>query len=103
MDIPAGFTTGFSFNYVSLFDSGSVSVYSGLDGTGTLLATIDLTPNAGSCPGYDAEFCPFSPIGVAFTGTAESIEFSGVANEIAFDDVTSAASLLAYPSREPGR
>lgn len=88
MDIPAGFTTGFSFNYVSLSDSGSVQVWSGVDGTGTLLATINLSPNAGSCPGYDAQFCPFSPIGVAFSGTAESIEFEGVANQIVFDDVT---------------
>jgi hypothetical protein len=88
MDIAAGFTTGFSFNYVSLSEPGSVSVWSGLDGTGTLLGTIDLTPNAGSCPGYSAGFCPFSPIGVGFAGTAMSIEFAGVANQIVFDDVT---------------
>jgi hypothetical protein len=88
MGIAAGFTTGFSFNYVSLSEPGSVSVWSGLDGTGTLLGTIDLTPNAGSCPGYSAGFCPFSPIGVGFAGTAMSIEFAGVANQIVFDDVT---------------
>jgi PEP-CTERM motif len=88
MDVAAGFTTGFSFNYVSENDTGSVSVYSGLNGTGTLLATIDLSPNAGSCPGYDAGFCPFSPIGVAFSGIAESVSFAGVENQIVFDDVT---------------
>jgi hypothetical protein len=92
MDIAAGFTTGFSFNYVSLSDSGSVSVFSGLDGTGTLLGTINLSPNAGSCPGYGAQFCPFSPVGVNFAGTAESIEFAGVANQIVFDDVTFGSS-----------
>ncbi len=92
MDIAAGFTTGFSFNYVSLSNSGSVSVFSGLDGTGTLLGTIDLTPNAGSCPGYGAGFCPFSPVGVSFLGMAQSIEFSGVANQIVFDDVTFGSS-----------
>jgi hypothetical protein len=53
-----------------------------------LLGTIDLSPNAGSCPGFSAAFCPFSPVGVSFAGTAESIEFSGVANGIVFDDVT---------------
>jgi hypothetical protein len=88
MDVAAGFTTGFSFNYVSLTQPGSVSVFSGLDGTGTLLGTIALTPNAGSCPGYNAQFCPFSPIGVAFAGTAMSVSFAGVANQIVFDDVT---------------
>ncbi len=92
MDVAAGFTTGFSFNYVSLSDSGSVTVWSGLDGTGTLLGTIDLSPNAGSCPGYDAQFCPFSPIGVTFPGTAKSVEFAGVANQIGFDDVTFGSS-----------
>jgi hypothetical protein len=78
---PAGFTDGFSFNYVSLSYSGSVNVYSGLDGTGTLLASLNLSPNAGSCPGYAAGFCPFSPVGVSFSGTAQSISF-------VFDDIT---------------
>jgi len=88
LNYAAGFDTGFSFNYVSLSFSGSVSVYDDLNGSGTLLATLNLTPNAGSCPGYGAAFCPFSPIGVLFTGTAKSIAFGGVANQIAFDDVT---------------
>jgi hypothetical protein len=92
MDVAAGFTTGFSFNYVSLSDVGSVSVFSGLDGTGTLLGTIDLSPNSGSCPGFGAAFCPFSPVGVSFAGTAKSIEFGGVANQIVFDDVTFGSS-----------
>ena len=35
MDDAAGFTKGFSLEYVSLSQPGSVSVYSGLDGTGT--------------------------------------------------------------------
>ena len=82
MNVAAGFTTGFSFNYVSYSAAGSVSVFSGLNGTGTLLASISLSPNAGNCPGYSAGFCPFSPVGVAFAGTAMSIEFGGVANQI---------------------
>jgi hypothetical protein len=92
MDIAAGFTTGFSLNYVSQNTPGSVSVFSGLDGTGTLLGTLDLSVNAGSCPGFSAAFCPFSPIGVNFAGIAKSIEFSGVANQIVFDDVTFGSS-----------
>jgi hypothetical protein len=92
MNDPSGFTTGFSFEYVSLSVPGSVGVYSGLNGTGTLLATIDLAPNAGSCPGYGAQFCPFSAVGVSFLGTAESIGFAGVENQIVFDDVTFGSS-----------
>lgn len=88
MNIEAGFTTGFSFNYVSLSFAGSVSVYDGLNGTGNLLATLNLSPNAGSCPGYSAGFCPFSPVGVLFDGTAKSVSFAGVANQIVFDDIT---------------
>src|SRR6202008_3200767 len=68
MNVAAGFDTGFSFNYVSFSQPGSVKVYDGLDGTGNELASIALGPNAGSCPGYSAGFCPFSPIGVAFAG-----------------------------------
>jgi hypothetical protein len=88
LNYAAGFDTGFSFNYVSLSFSGDVEVYDGLNGTGNLLATLNLTPNAGSCPGYAAAFCPFSPVGVLFSGTARSIGFGGVANQIVFDDVT---------------
>jgi hypothetical protein len=88
LNYAAGFDTGFSFNYVSLRFSGDVEVYDGLNGTGNLLATLRLTPNAGSCPGYNAQFCPFSPVGVLFAGTARSIGFGGVANQIVFDDVT---------------
>ena len=88
LNYAAGFDTGFSFNYVSLSSPGSVLVYSGLNGTGTLLATLALTPNAGSCPGYNAGFCPFQAFGVNFTGTAKSISFAGVANQIVFDDIT---------------
>jgi hypothetical protein len=88
LNYATGFDTGFSFNYVSLRFSGDVEVYDGLNGTGNLLATLRLTPNAGSCPGYNAQFCPFSPVGVLFAGTARSIGFGGVANQIVFDDVT---------------
>lgn len=95
LNVAAGFDTGFSFNYVSYSFSGSVSVYDGLNGSGNLLATLSLSPNAGSCPGYSAPFCPFSPVGVSFSGTAKSISFAGVANQIVFDDVT-------FGSADPG-
>ena len=95
MDVPAGFTSGFSFYYAAPGFPGSVSVYSGLDGTGSLLATLTLplTADAGNpgCLGYD--YCPYVPIGVTFSGTAESVLFSGTANYIVFDDITLGSSI----------
>ena len=89
MNDPAGFTTGFSLFYSAISDPGSLSVYSGLNGTGTLLATLSLPTTPSTCDiGYGAGFCPFVPIGVAFSGTAQSISFAGVANQIVFDDFT---------------
>ena len=101
MNIAAGFDTGFSFNYVSLSFSGSVEVYDGLNGTGNLLATLNLTPNAGSCPGYGAQFCPFGPFGVTFDGIARSVSFGGVANQIVFDDITFGSDVPGGDVPEP--
>ena len=89
MNSSAGFTTGFSLNYTAINDPGSLTVWSGLDGTGTLLATLALpTTVSGPCVGYGAGFCPFFPVGIAFAGVGHSIEFAGVGNQIVFDDVT---------------
>ena len=92
LNYAAGFDTGFSFNYSADNVGGSVGVYDGLNGTGSLLATLNLTTNGGLCPGYNAGFCPFSAAGVNFAGTARSISFAGVANQIVFDDVTFGSS-----------
>ncbi len=88
MNYSGGFDTGFSFFYSSASVPGSVNVYDGINGTGNILATIALSPNSGSCVGYNAGFCPFSAVGVSFGGTALSIGFAGVANQIVFDDIT---------------
>jgi len=90
MNVAAGFTTGFSFFYSAAFLPGSVTVWSGLDGTGTMLASLSL-PSNGSCSVGPA-FCFWTPIGVTFAGTAQSVNFSGTANAIAFDDVTVGSS-----------
>jgi PEP-CTERM motif len=87
---PAGFDTGFSFYYTDPYEpGGSVSVYSDLDGGGTLLATLDLPTTPVSCDGaYGASYCPFVPVGLSFVGTAKSISFAGTADYIVFDDIT---------------
>lgn len=88
MNVAAGFDTGFSFNYSADNQGGSVSVFDGLNGTGNLLGTLALPTNGGSCPGFNAGFCPFEAAGLAFAGIGRSISFAGVANQIVFDDVT---------------
>lgn len=89
MNVAGGFTTGFSFYYSAANNPGSVNVYSGLDGTGTLLASLSLPTNSNSgAPGCTSAFCPFTPIGVSFAGTAYSVGFAGSDNQIAFDNIT---------------
>ena len=85
-----GFTDGFSFFYSSVFQTGSVNVYSGLGGTGTLLGTLDLGTTTSDCNPAVAQavFCPFFPVGLSFSGTAHSVVFTGANNGIGFDDVT---------------
>lgn len=100
MNVAAGFTTGFSFFYTAISQAGSVSVFDGLGGTGNLLTTLTLpTTPSGPCVGFNAGFCPFVPIGVAFAGTARSVSFAGVANQIVFDDVTF-GSVIPNPPRD---
>jgi hypothetical protein len=89
MNVAAGFDTGFSFYYSAINSPGIVEVYSGLNGTGTLLASLNLavTPSGGPGCTY-GQFCPWFPIGVTFNGTAESVVFAGTADQIGFDNIT---------------
>ncbi|MDC0603600.1 PEP-CTERM sorting domain-containing protein, partial [Aliiglaciecola sp.] len=90
MNVDAGFDTGFSFFYSAINQAGSVSVFDGLNGTGSLLTTVDLTTTTtgSGCGSYNAGFCTFDAFGVGFAGTARSVSFAGVANQIVFDDIT---------------
>ncbi len=86
MNVAAGFNTGFSFFYADQVGfTGTVSVYSGLNGTGTLLASLSL-------PSTPDPYTVWVPIGVTFAGTAESAIFSGSADYIGFDDITLGSS-----------
>jgi hypothetical protein len=105
MNMASGFNTGFSFYYSS--DSvlqsgspGSVTVWSGLNGTGTLLGTLSL-PDTGNNGPAGALYNTWDPVGVSFGGTAESAIFSGAANYIAFDNITLGASVPTPPSGVP--
>jgi hypothetical protein len=103
MDVAAGFTTGFSF-YYSSSTIGSVDVYSGLDGTGTLLASVPLVAqyDVGCSAGATTPWCNWSAVGATFSGTAESVKFGGMAGDDAFDSITLGASSPGSVTPEPG-
>ena len=91
MDVAGGLTTELSLNYVTTLLTVRLAIWSGLDGTGELLATLNLPANAVGCPDYgDAELCPFTSAQVSFSGTARSIQFLGTAAD--FDDITFTAA-----------
>jgi len=100
MSLAAGFETGFSFFYSAISNPGSVSVWSGLNGTGDLLASLLLptTPQGAGDP--TGAFSPFVSLGVGFDGLAHSVSFAGVQNQIGFDDVTF-GSVTPGPSAIP--
>lgn len=77
MNVAAGFGTGLAFYY---FGSPMVAVYSGLNGTGTLLNPGSATLDLATCGSLG--FCPY---GLGFSGSAMSVIFSG--NGI-FDNIT---------------
>ncbi len=102
MNVAAGFTTGFSFYYAAANTPGSVSVYSGLDGTGTLLETLDLAVNGSGCDSSGTAYDCWTETGVGFSGTAQSVVFGGAANYIAFSDVTLGSATVPTATPEPG-
>jgi hypothetical protein len=92
VNVAAGFGTGFSFTYSNPFgDDVIVSIFSGLGGTGELLASalLGATPDGfDACPDYAADYCPFVDFGIAFDGTARSVLFGGSTVFLVFDDLT---------------
>jgi len=89
MNVAAGFDTGFSFYYAAYYDA-VVTVYDGLNGTGNVLATLNLAPTPNV-------YYEWSPIGVAFDGIAMSVDFGGSANYVAFDNITLGAATPGNP------
>ncbi|RBP13886.1 putative secreted protein with PEP-CTERM sorting signal [Roseiarcus fermentans] len=77
IDVAAGFSAGLAFTQ-GLYVPGHVGVYAGLDGTGSLLGSLDLPasdPNA------------FAPVSLRFSGVAESVVFTGPVGNLGIDDL----------------
>jgi hypothetical protein len=97
MNVPAGFQTGFAFYFSSGEATGSVTVYDGAGATGNILAQISLPATGTPCNGSALYYSCWQQTGVTFQGTAKSVNFSGVANEIGFDNITLGTSTATPP------
>jgi len=100
MNIAAGFTGGFSFYYAAPYYAGSVTVWSGPNATGKELASLNL-PATGGCSSIPV-YCIWSPIGVSFSGAAQSVNFGGSTDYIVFDSITLGVSLVVNPAKSTG-
>lgn len=103
MTLVDGFEDGFSFFYSAAFQPGVIRVYDGPDGTGNVLAELDLpvTPGTGGT-GFD--FDNWQPVGVEFDGVALSVDFGGTIDQIGFDNITPGSDVPggAEPPPAPG-
>jgi hypothetical protein len=94
MNVAAGFEDGFSFFYTAAV-AATVRVYDGLNGTGNLLAVLQLSAqNSNNCVGDpNGSYCNWTAVGVEFDGIAKSVDFGGTANFVVFDDITVGAAI----------
>lgn len=85
LNVDSGAVGGLSFFYSSPTDvAAAIKVYSGLNGTGTLLGTIDLVSNASA---YDV----WTQVNFSFNGVAKSFDLTGTANVVGLDNISIAA------------
>jgi hypothetical protein len=94
MNVANGFSSGINFFYTAAFRE-TVTVWSGANGTGTVLATMALTVNDASCGAVT--YCNWTDVGINFSGTAQSVTFSGPANGIGISEITLGQSTTAVP------
>lgn len=95
VDVSGGFTT-FSFHYSACCADNTVVIWSGLDGTGSMLASVTL-PQTGADPNSPA-YSIWQFVNVPFAGQAFSIEFQGDdARLITLDDFTLTNDTHATP------
>lgn len=96
LNVASGFADRLTFAYSSLTNGlDVVTIHSGLNGTGTLLASASVFGNAGVGCSSPA-FCNFDLTSVRFAGVGRSIGFGGNAGEVLYDNVTLA--LVPEPS-----
>jgi hypothetical protein len=83
MNVAAGVDGGISLFYASYVDVvGAVKVYSGLNGTGDLLGSFNLSAN--NLASYDN----WTQVSLSFSGTAKSFDLSGSVGAVGFDNIS---------------
>lgn len=92
MNAENGFSSGLNFFYASLANE-TVTVWSGINGSGSVLASMTLSA---SCSGSPTG-CLWFDTGLSFSGTAESVTFSGPGNSIGLSNITLGQSTTAVP------
>ncbi len=100
MNVANGFVGDVSLWYSSVTGSTTVSVYDGLNATGSVLSSFTLAANSTA---YEL----FSQASQSFSGVGYSISFGGNDGQIAYDDVTVnavplPAALLLFPMGAAG-
>jgi len=86
LNLATGFTGDVSFWYSSTAET-TVSVFSGLNGGGSLLATFALGANAQAC-GPEVPYCNWEFTSQNIAGIGKSIQFGSAASVAGFDNVT---------------
>lgn len=89
LNVAGGFTESFSFFFSTRLNTGSVSLYDGVDGTGNLIGTLNLPALGTNCAGDPTgSFCNWRLASLSFSGVVRSIDFGGATNQTAFDNIT---------------
>ena len=84
MNVEAGVVGALQFYYSSpQAVVAAVKAYDGLNGTGTLLGTFDLTANTAA-----ATYDNWTPVQFTFTGTAKSFDLTAGANVVGLDNIS---------------
>src|SRR5271169_679862 len=98
MNVAPGFSSGLNFFFTAGFalnQNEKITIWSGANGTGIVLATITLANNNGGCSA--PLYCNWEDYGVSFSGTAHSVTFSGPSDEFGLADITLGSSTTAVP------
>ncbi|WP_026795717.1 MULTISPECIES: DUF4347 domain-containing protein [Planktothrix] len=106
INVGDGFDQKFGFRYASPFADHQVTIYDGVNGTGNVLASVQLprTPDSNLTPGaYILENNPTSTL--FFEGIAKSVILGSQPNKLLINDITfgSIASLFELYKSNPGQ
>ena len=87
LNIASGFSGGFSLYFSSALDA-AINLYDGVNGTGNLIASLNINNQFDRDCAGDSLFCSWSLASLLFEGTVRSIDFSAVSQWAAFDNLT---------------